>query len=62
MSKEVYDIISETGKQLKFNWCPPWIKKAYMAQIHRVTDAVRLMMNNSTSPFMKLFLDAKKAG
>jgi hypothetical protein len=62
MSAEIYDIISETGKQLKFNFCPPWIKGPHTAKIKRVTDAVGYMMRDSTSAFMKSLLEAKREG
>jgi NADPH-ferrihemoprotein reductase len=62
LNEEIYDIITETGKQLKFDWCPPTVKEAYYAKINRVKNAVFNMGKDSPSTFMKSLLEATKKG
>lgn len=58
----MYDIITETGKQLKFDFCPPHLRGKYMGQLKSVADAIKNMMRESTSPLMKPLSDALKEG
>lgn len=62
MSRDVCEIITEAGTQLLLDFCPPWIKGNYVSRFNRVTEAVRNMMKESSSPFMKPLLDARDDG
>lgn len=62
LSDEVYQVITETGKQLKFPYSPPSNERILLGQTKRVAAAIKNMGKESTSPFLKGWLAALKAG
>lgn len=62
LSKEMYDVITETGKQLKFPMTSPKNERILLEQTDRITKAVVHMAKDATSPFMKSWLEALRNG
>jgi hypothetical protein len=62
LSGDMYDIITETGKQLKLAYCPPNVREKFTMKYRRVTETVRNMAKESTSAFMKPIHEAHRKG
>lgn len=62
LAEDMYHIITENGKQLKFPYSSPLRERTMMEQVKRIRNAVLKMGSESTSPFIRPWHDAVKNG
>ena len=63
MNMDMYNVEEETGKLMYINWVPPTAGgKLYLNQVRSVAKAFGDMCKDSTSRFMKPFLESFRRG